>query len=29
MSVHHPNGVSEVLTVAPYAPQEIPERWHV
>jgi len=29
MSVHHPNGVSEVLTVTPYAPQEIPERWHV
>ena len=29
MSVHHPDGVSEVLTVAPYAPHEMPESWHV
>jgi tRNA U34 2-thiouridine synthase MnmA/TrmU len=29
MSVHHPNGLSELLTVAPFAPQDIPEGWHV
>lgn len=29
LSVHHPNGVSEQLTVRPLAGHEIPERWHV
>jgi hypothetical protein len=29
VEIHHPNGVSEALTVTPLPPQKIKKRWHV
>ena len=29
VSAHHPNGVVETLAIAPMAPHQIPDAWHV